>query len=326
MGTSRSGGPRYLTLVTGGAGFIGSHIVDELIRREEYVRVLDNFSTGSEANLASVADSIELIDADLRNRRDVKNAMKGVDAVLHLGALGSVPRSIDDPIATHESNVNGTLNVLLEAKNAGVKRVVYTSSSSVYGDAKVSPKIESLRLNPLSPYAASKLAGEGYCAAFNNVFDLEVAIIRPFNVFGPRQRPDSQYAAVIPRFLTAMLEGRRPVMFGDGHQSRDFTFVENIVKGQLIARDHPSAAGAIFNLACGESHDLHEIVAVANNQLGANIAPEFEPARAGDVRDSLADITAARACGYQPSVKFEEGLIRTLRYFSDSSAKPETGN
>ncbi len=242
-----------LYLVTGGAGFIGSNIVERLVRQGERVRVLDNLSTGKRENLVSWLDRLELIEGDIRDVETVHGAMAGVDYVLHQAALPSVPRSVADPLASHQVNATGTLNVLPAARDAGVKRLVYASSSSVYGDSPTLPKQEEMPTNPISPYAVSKLAGENYCRVFFRVYGLETVCLRYFNVFGPRQDPTSQYAAVIPRFITAMLDGRRPVIYGDGRQSRDFTYIENVVEANLLACQAKDVAGEVLNIACGES-------------------------------------------------------------------------
>lgn len=248
-------------LVTGGAGFIGSNIVEELVDRNESVRVLDNLSTGRRENIEPFMDKIEFIEGDLRDLDAVRKAVEGVDYVLHQGALPSVPRSIDEPLTTNEVNVNGTLKVLIAARDAGVKRVVYASSSSIYGNSEVLPKREDMPPNPLSPYAISKLAGENYCRIFYQIYGLETVCLRYFNVFGPRQDPTSQYSAVIPKFINAMLNGERPIIYGDGKQSRDFTFVANVVQANLLACEANGVAGELFNVACGERYTLLDLIA-----------------------------------------------------------------
>jgi nucleoside-diphosphate-sugar epimerase len=296
-------------LVTGGAGFIGSNIVEELVRRGERVRILDNFSTGKMENVASFREGIELIEGDLRHLDTVRRATEGVDYVLHQGAIPSVPKSIDNPLDTDESNVRGTLNLLVAARDAGVKRVVYASSSAVYGDTLTLPKTEEMKSAPLSPYAVSKLAGEHYCQVFCQVYGLETVALRYFNVFGPRQDPTSQYAAVIAKFVTAMLRGEQPVIYGDGEQSRDFSYVTNVVQANLLAAAVPDVGGQVFNIACGQRYNLLELVATINRILGTDIAPVHTAPRVGDVRHSLADIARAREMlGYQVEVEFEEGL------------------
>ncbi|HEY3397737.1 MAG TPA: SDR family oxidoreductase [Armatimonadota bacterium] len=306
--------PTYL--ITGGAGFIGSNLAEELVRRGESVRVLDSFATGRRENLAELEGRLELVEADLRDPAAIAPAFAGVDYVLHLGAVPSVPRSVADPVTTTSANVNGTLNMLLAARDAGVRRVVFASSSSVYGSDPTLPKRETARPQPISPYAASKLAGEAYCAAFTHCYGLETVALRYFNVFGPRQDPHSQYAAVIPAFVTALLAGRRPVIFGDGEQSRDFSFVANVVHANLCAVRATGGAGAAFNIACGERCTLNELVTLLNECLGTDLEPEYAPARVGDARHSLADLTAAReVLGYEPQVSFLEGLRRTVEWY-----------
>jgi len=306
-------------LVTGGAGFIGSHIVEELIRRGERVRVLDNFSTGRRENLAPVLEHVDLIEGDLRDLATVRRAMEGVDYVLHQAALASVQRSVDDPLAAHTANATGTLHLLIAARDAGVKRVVYASSSSVYGDSPVLPKQEDHLPRPKSPYAVSKLAGEYYCQTFAGLYELETVSLRYFNVFGPRQDPTSQYAAVIPLFITAMLRGAAPTVYGDGGQSRDFTYVSNVVRANLLAATVPGVAGRVFNVACGQRYTLLDLIAALNGTLGARIAPVHTAPRPGDVRHSLADVTAAQeALGYCTEVDFHEGLRRTVAWYRES--------
>lgn len=306
-------------LVTGGAGFIGSHIVEELLRRGEQVRVLDNFSTGRRENLTPFLQHVELIEGDLRDLPTVRQAVEGVDYVLHQAALPSVPRSIDDPLASHAANATGTLHLLVAAHEAGVKRVVCASSSSIYGDSPTLPKREGMLPQPKSPYAVAKLAGEQYCRAFSDVYGLATVCLRYFNVFGPRQDPTSQYSAVIPLFITAMLQGEPPTVHGDGQQSRDFTYVANVVRANLLAASAPDVAGRMFNVACGQRHTLLDLIATLNNLLETHIMPRHTAPRSGDVRYSLADITAAEeALGYQAEVSFNEGLRRTIMWYRDS--------
>lgn len=305
---------RYL--VTGGAGFIGSHIVRALVRQGQRVRVLDNFATGRRANLTGLESEIELAEGDIRDLDAVRRAVAGVDCVVHQAALPSVARSLQDPLTTHQSNATGTLQVLIAARDAGVRRVVYASSSSVYGDTPKLPKVEDMTPQPLSPYAVSKLAGEKYCAVFTRLYDLETVCLRYFNVFGPRQDPTSEYAAVVPRFITAMLRGERPTIYGDGTQSRDFTFVDNAVYATLLAAQAPGVAGQCFNTACGRRYTLLELVAVLNAILGTRLEPRFTDPRPGDVKHSLADISKAqRGLGYSPQVSLEEGLRLTAEWF-----------
>ncbi|MBO9308325.1 MAG: SDR family oxidoreductase [Chloroflexi bacterium] len=303
-------------LVTGGAGFIGSHLVDALLARGETVRVVDNFATGSREYIASVRDSIEFYEVDITDLEALREPMQGVDYVLHQAAIPSVPRSVADPILTHEACATGTLNVLIAARDARVKRVIYAASSSAYGDTEGKYKREDMPPRPLSPYAAAKLAGEQYCQAFHTVYGLETVCLRYFNVFGPRQDPNSPYSAVIPIFVKAMLEGKQPTIFGDGTQSRDFTYIENVVQGNLLAcQADARVAGQVINLACGESINLLDLIAAINALLGTQIEPIFAEPRPGDVKHSCADIGRARELlGFAPSVSFEEGLRRTLEW------------
>lgn len=303
-------------LVTGGAGFIGSHIVEALVKRGDRVRVLDNFSTGREANLKPFENQIELVRADLCDESAVTRAVEGVDTIFHQAALASVPRSVAEPLATHAACVTGTVTLLHAAQKAKVRRVVYAASSSAYGDSAWSSKRESDMPSPLSPYAAAKLAAELYCQAFYHSYKLETVCIRYFNVFGPRQDPNGAYAAVIPRFICSMLQGQRPTIYGDGKQSRDFTYIDNVVAGNLAAAAAPKAAGKTFNVAAGKSYSLLDLMEELNVILKSSFEPVFESARVGDVRDSLADIAAAgRELGYQPIVGFREGLRKTVEFY-----------
>jgi len=307
---------KRLYLVTGGAGFIGSHICERLVSDGHGVRVLDNFFAGKAANLEPFKDDIEVIRGDIRDVRAVTDAMRGVDIVFHEAALGSVPRSVADPLTTHEVNLNGTLNILLAARDAGVRRVVYASSSSVYGETPTLPKHEGITPQPLSPYALSKLAGEYYISVFKQVYGFEAVALRYFNIFGPRQDPESQYAAVIPRFVTALFEGHQPVVYGDGGQSRDFTYVENVVEANLLASEAEGVAGRAFNVACGGRYTLLDLLSKLKEITGSAIEPVHEEARPGDVRDSQASIEAAeQAFGYRIKVDFDEGLRRTVAWY-----------
>lgn len=308
-------------LVTGGAGFIGSHMVDALVRAGHTVRVVDNFSTGYRENLAHVADKIDLREISITDRDALADAMQGVDYVFHIAALPSVPRSVADPIGCNDNNVNGTLNVLVTARDAGVKRVVYSGSSSAYGNVDSEYKTEDMAPRPLSPYAVAKLAGEQYCRAFTNVYGLETVTVRYFNVFGPRQDPNSAYAAVIPKFITAMLDDAPPTVEGDGLQTRDFTYIDNVVHGNLLACHTEGVAGEVFNIACGGQINLLDMIAILNQILGKNIQPIFTDPRPGDVRHSRASIDKARRMlGYEPIVSFEEGLARTLAWYESTAA------
>jgi len=302
---------RYL--VTGGAGFIGSHLVETLVARGDQVRVLDNFATGRRENLRDLEDHIGLIVGDLRDPPAVAQAVRDVEVVFHQGALPSVPRSVRDPLTTHEVNVTGTLNVLVAARDAGVRRVVFASSSSVYGDTPTLPKREEMAPAPKSPYAVSKLAAEHYCRVFHQVFGLETVCLRYFNVFGPRQDPNSQYSAAIPKFIWAMLDGGEIAIYGDGGQTRDFTYVANVVQANLQAASAPGAAGQVFNIACGRQVALNEVIARLAEIMGRQPHLRYEPARAGDVLHSLADTQAARrVLAYEPRVTLEEGLGHTV--------------
>jgi len=307
---------RYL--VTGGAGFIGAHLVDRLLHDGHGVRVIDNLSTGKKENIEPFLDKIEFIKGDIRNLELVHRAMEGVDYVLHEAAVPSVPRSVKDPLTTNSANVEGTLNILIAAHDIGVKRVVYASSSSVYGDTPTLPKDEGVRPEPRSPYAVSKLAGELYCQVFHQVYGLETVALRYFNVFGPRQDRESQYAAVVPKFITALLRGEPPTIFGDGEQSRDFTYVENVVEANLLAAKAPDVAGEVFNIACGERITVNELARLLSQTVGApaELTPQSAEERPGDVRHSLADVSSARTrLGYEPKVNTKEGFERTVEWF-----------
>ncbi|MFY9610931.1 MAG: SDR family oxidoreductase [Blastocatellia bacterium] len=309
-------------LVTGGAGFIGSHIVERLARAGHRVRVLDNLFSGKEANLETIEGDVELIRADIRDVQAVADATRGVEVIFHQAALGSVPRSVADPVTTHAVNLTGTVNLLVAARDANVRRVVYASSSSVYGETAALPKHEELTPQPLSPYALSKLAAEHYISVFHRVYGLEAVSLRYFNIFGPRQDPESEYAAVVPRFVTALLEGKRPVIYGDGLQSRDFTYVENVVDANLLAAEAEGAAGEAFNVACGGRYSLLDLLGRLKGIIGRGIEPLHEAARTGDVRNSQASLEKAqKGLGYQASIDFEEGLRRTVEWYRERIGK-----
>jgi nucleoside-diphosphate-sugar epimerase len=303
-------------LVTGGAGFIGSNIVSTLLSKGHLVRVLDNFSTGKRENLNEFKNDIDLVEGDIRSYHIVRQAVKGIEVILHQAALPSVPRSINDPITSNEVNVMGTLNLLDAAKDEDVRRIVYASSSSVYGDNPELPKHEKMVANPMSPYAVSKLAGEKYCNVFSKLYNIETVALRYFNVFGPRQDPNSQYSAVIPKFINLFKAGKSPVIFGDGEQSRDFTFVENVVKANLLAAERSDGKGVVVNCACGERITLNSVVANLQKSIDSNIEPIYESTRSGDVKHSHASIDKIKnELGFKPSVLFNEGLKRTIEYY-----------
>lgn len=306
--------PSYL--VTGGAGFIGSNIVETLVAEGADVRVIDNFSTGRRENLSPWQSKIDILEGDLTNPEDVQRAVDGVDVILHQGALPSVPVSVERPVETNAANITGTLNLLEAARRAKVKRLVYAGSSSAYGAVEETLNVESNCPSPLSPYAVQKLAGEHYCLAHWYCHGLPTVVLRYFNVFGPRQNPKSQYAAVIPAFITRILAGERPIIYGDGKQTRDFTYVENNVRANLVAATHRRAPGQVFNIACGHSTSLLELLAQINEICGTDIRPIFEPERAGDVKHSRADNTKARAVlGFVPAIGLREGLVRTIEHY-----------
>jgi UDP-glucose 4-epimerase len=306
-------------LVTGGGGFIGSNLVARLIRDGAEVRVLDNFATGHRENLAEFGDEIELVEGDIQSYERVHTAVRGCELVFHQAALPSVPRSVQDPLTSNAANVIGTLNVLLAARDEGVRRVVFASSSSAYGANAELPKREAMPAVPISPYAVAKLAAEGYCRAFHEVYGLETVALRYFNVFGPRQDPLSQYSAVIPLFILAFLGDRRPVVHGDGEQSRDFSYVDNAVEANLLAASAEGVAGEAFNIACGERTSLNALLEELRSLTGKSIEAIHEPGRPGDVRHSHADISAARErLGYEPRVTLSEGLRLTLDWYADN--------
>lgn len=312
--------PRFL--VTGGAGFIGSHIATALVRRGDQVRVFDNLSTGHTHNLQEIQDDVEFIEGDVSEPSSVAAAVKGVECVYHQAALASVPMSVERPMDTNRVCVTGTVNVLDQARKAGVRRVIFAASSSVYGDVPTSPKRESDRMMPLSPYAAAKAAGELYCQSFYHSYGLETVGLRYFNVFGPRQDPDSPYSAVIPIFMTRMLKGLSPVVHGDGQQTRDFTHVANVVHGNLLAAEAADAPGRIINVANGVSISLLQLIEQLNLLLDTEIMPQHDEARVGDVRDSSADISQAREIlGYETQVGFEDGLRNSIDYYREVATK-----
>jgi UDP-glucose 4-epimerase len=300
-------------LVTGGAGFIGSNLVRALLERGDEVRVLDNFSTGYRANLGGLEEEVALVEGELRSYERVHAATRGTELVFHLGALGSVPRSVQDPLTSSAVNIEGTLNVLLAARDEGVRRVVFSSSTSVYGSSRTLPTSETEPPDPLSPYGVAKLAAERYCVSFSRVYEsFETVVLRYFNVFGPRQNPHSQYAAVVPLFLTAVAGGDPITIHGDGEQSRDFTYVSNVVDATVLAADAPGASGRIFNVAAGSPTSVNDVADTIGRLLGKPVQKEFAPKRAGDIRNSWADISSAReVLGYNPSVGLEDGLRRT---------------
>jgi len=308
-------------LVTGGAGFIGSNICRRLVAEGCFVRVVDNLLTGKRANLAPILDRIEFVEADMGVPDVARAVVQGIDVILHEGALPSVPRSVDDPALTHQHCIDATFTLLLAARDAGVKRFVYAASSAAYGDTPTLPKVETMAPNPLSPYAVGKLVGEYYCSVFAQVYGLQTISLRYFNVFGPGQDPASQYAAAIPAFVTAILRDRPPTIYGDGEQSRDFTYVDNVVEANLRAARAPETRGEVVNIACGEAVTVNAIIAMINRLLGKNVQPIYAPARAGDVKHSLADITAAKErIGFEPVVLFREGLEKSIDWYRKNLA------
>jgi UDP-glucose 4-epimerase len=303
-------------LVTGGAGFIGGHLCERLVALGWRVRVLDDFSSGRDENLRAIADRVELIRGDLRDAETVAKAVEGVEVVFHQAAVPSVPRSVAEPVRTNSVNVDGTLLVLDSARRAGVRRVVYAASSSAYGDTPTLPKVETMPARPRSPYALQKYAGEVYCQLFTELYGLETVALRYFNVYGPRQDPKSEYAAVIPRFITACLSGVAPRVHGDGEQTRDFTCVVDAVRANLLAADAPRAVGSVCNVAAGARTSLNQLVAEIRRQTGARVLPIHDAARAGDVRDSLASLERSRELlGYEPTIGLEDGLRLTISHF-----------
>jgi len=303
-------------VVTGGGGFIGSHIVEELLRRNETVRVIDNFSTGKWENVEPFEGGAEIIEADIAEGKKLLRFLKGADFVIHQAAIPSVPKSILDPVKSHHANVNGTLQLLNASREANVRRVVYASSSSVYGDSPTLPKHEGMMPNPLSPYGAQKLFAEIYCQVFSRVYGLETVSLRYFNVFGPRQDSTSQYSGVLALFIPAVLQNKRPTIYGDGRQSRDFTYVQNVVEANLLACTVAGVAGQVFNVACGDRITVNSMLQQINKITGKDIAPTYADPRPGDIKHSQADITRAKEhLGYQPKVSFEEGLRNTIEWY-----------
>ncbi len=306
-------------LVTGGAGFIGSNICRKLISEGCFVRVVDNLLTGKKANLAGIIDKIEFIQADMGDEHIARGAMKDIDVVLHQGALPSVPRSVDDPAATHKHCVDATFTLLLAARDARIKRFVYAASSSAYGDTPTLPKVETMPAQPLSPYAAAKLFGEYYCSVFYKVFGLETISLRYFNVFGPHQNPESQYAAAIPAFATAILRDKPPTIYGDGEQSRDFTYIDNVVQANLLAANAKKTEGQVVNIACGQAVTVNQIIAMINDILGKNVKSIYTDPRPGDVKHSLADVALAKdLIGYKPVVAFRAGLQKAIHWYREN--------
>jgi UDP-N-acetylglucosamine/UDP-N-acetyl-alpha-D-glucosaminouronate 4-epimerase len=308
-------------LVTGGAGFIGSHLATRLVADGHDVRVLDNFATGRRSNMNAIGGDVELVEGDIQSYERAHKAVRGCDIVFHQAALPSVPRSIQDPLTSNATNVIGTLNILLAARDEGVQRVVYASSSSVYGANPTLPKQEDMAALPISPYATAKLAAEGYCRSFGVGYGLETVALRYFNVFGARQDPSSQYAAVIPNFITALLDNRAVTIFGDGEQSRDFTHVDNVVQANLLAMHAADVSGKVFNVACGRKVSLNELVGQLQQLIGSDVETIYAPRRAGDVPHSLASLDRARAeLGYEPGVDLREGLTRTIEHYREQRA------
>ncbi|HEX3903237.1 MAG TPA: SDR family oxidoreductase [Polyangia bacterium] len=304
-------------LITGGAGFIGSSLARALVTRGDRVRVIDNFFSGKRENLADISEDVDLIEGDIRDEAALTRALGGIELVFHEAAIPSVPRSLADPIGNHDANATGTLKLLHAAKRAGVRRVVYAASSSAYGDTPTLPKVETMRPMPLSPYAVAKLAGEHYCQVFAGAYGLETVCLRYFNVFGPHQDPKSEYAAVIPRFVTAALGQQGVTIYGDGTQSRDFCFIDNTVEANLAAGSAPGASGGVFNVACGAAINLNDVVKLVGEIVGHAVPITYVPGRVGDVKHSLADITAARErLGYRGAISFAEGLKRTVAWYA----------
>ena len=309
-----------IALVTGGAGFIGSHIAAALVGQGARVRIIDDLSTGHRENIGEIGGEVDFVQASLCDGKKLVSALENVELVFHEAAIPSVPRSVEKPVETHEASVNATFSLLLAARERRVRRVIYAASSSAYGDQPQSPKREDMRPDPLSPYAVAKLVGEYYCQVFNRVYGLETVSLRYFNVFGPRQDPSSQYAGVISRFISALLNGERPVIYGDGEQSRDFTYVSNVVDANLLAAESVAAIGRVINIASGRSVTINHVLELLKELTRRmDVKAEHVPPRTGDVRDSLADLTVARSLlGYNPSVSLEDGMLRTLDWWKSS--------
>lgn len=306
-------------LITGGAGFIGSNICRKLVQEGCFVRVIDNLITGKMNNLADIIDKVDFIEADMGDVEIAKQAMKGIDVVLHQGAVPSVPKSVADPATTHRHCVDATFNLLLAARDMKIKRFVYAASSSAYGDSETLPKIETMVTSPKSPYAAAKLFGEYYCSVFAKVYGLETISLRYFNVFGPYQDPSSQYAAAIPAFVTHVLKEQPPLVYGDGEQTRDFTYIDNVVHANLLAARAPKTSGEVINIACGERISVNAIIGLINEICGKNVKPNYAPTRAGDVKHSLAAIERAKELiGYQPVMLFKDGLIKAIQWYKEN--------
>jgi len=318
-----------ISLVTGGAGFIGSNLVEALVKRGQRLRVIDNFSTGNRENLKDVWSQIDFQQVDLLDEAALKKACEGVDTIFHQAAIPSVPRSVADPITTHRSNTDGTLNLLVAARDARVRRIIYAASSSAYGDTPTLPKDEEMLPSPISPYAVQKLASELYMTSFNRVYELETVSLRYFNIFGPKQDAASPYSGVLAKFITAMLQDQTPTIYGDGKQSRDFTYIDNAVQANIKAATAPAekVAGQIFNVATGERYDLNQMFAILRKIIGFKGEPVYKEARTGDVKHSLADITKARnSFGYAPEISFEEGLRRTVEWYRTQMSEPFTAS
>jgi len=306
-------------LVTGGAGFIGSNIAAKLVKKGEFVRILDNFSTGRRENLKRLEGKAETIEGDIRDVSILEKAVAGIDYVLHQAALPSVPRSVKDPITSNAVNVDGTLNLLEAARKAGVKKFVMASSSSVYGESEELPKHEGMRPAPLSPYAVTKLTNEYYLKIYWELYRFPTVALRYFNIFGPYQDPGSEYAAVVPKFITDMLAGKQPVVFGDGEQSRDFTYIENCVQANLLAASNDNMVGDYYNVACGDQFTLNRMLQILREIIGTDIQARYDPPREGDILHSYASIDKIRQFGYEPTVDFTEGLRQTVKFFKELS-------